>query len=44
MKEKTFDEFWEELKDESPETRRELEVMEDCYNFSNHRRRITAVI
>ena len=30
MKEKTFDEFWEELKDESPETRRELEVMEDC--------------
>lgn len=30
MKEKTFDEFWEELKNESPETRRELEVMEDC--------------
>lgn len=30
MKEKTFDDFWEELKNESPETRRELEVMEDC--------------
>lgn len=30
MKEKTFNEFWEELKNESPETRRELEVMEDC--------------
>lgn len=30
MKKETFDEIWEELKNENPETRRKLEVMEDC--------------